>query len=67
MIETIRLIAAGAAAVLFLIAGVRRMRSGSYERMNADLLRIGRFTAAGAVAAAVAFAGEVAHHFWPTF
>ena len=64
LIEIIRLLAAGVAAVLFLVAGFQRMR-GTWDDMHDDLMRIGRWTSAGAIAAAVAFGCEVAAHFWP--
>jgi hypothetical protein len=64
VIEIVRLVAARVAAVLFLGAGFQRMR-GTLDHMHDDLVRIGRWTSAGAIAAAVAFGCEVAAHFWP--
>ncbi|MFK4811981.1 hypothetical protein ACI3KW_17395 [Devosia sp. ZW T5_3] len=65
MIEIVRLVFAGLATILFLVATFVKIHP-DMDRHDSDLARSGRWTAAGTFCAAVVFSCEVLSYFFPT-
>jgi hypothetical protein len=65
MIEIARLVAAGLATVFFLLAAFTKVRY-DLDNIVDGMKKVSRLNSAAAFFAALVFAAEVVHHFWPT-